>query len=83
MIHPASTISLHSTTKQQEDAGVFDDLTFFTSASCARRICAMGKKLTEKIYSIGPACTKQLMEYGFSNIEQAHKPSYEELIKLV
>ncbi|MGN0427661.1 MAG: O-acetylhomoserine aminocarboxypropyltransferase/cysteine synthase family protein [Agathobacter sp.] len=26
VIHPASTISLHSTTKQQEDAGVFDDL---------------------------------------------------------
>jgi O-acetylhomoserine (thiol)-lyase len=26
VIHPASTISLHSTEKQQEDAGVFDDL---------------------------------------------------------
>ncbi len=26
VIHPASTISLHSTKKQQEDAGVFDDL---------------------------------------------------------
>lgn len=26
VIHPASTISLHSTPKQQEDAGVFDDL---------------------------------------------------------
>lgn len=26
VIHPASTISLHSTVKQQEDAGVFDDL---------------------------------------------------------
>ncbi len=26
VLHPASTISLHSTPKQQEDAGVFDDL---------------------------------------------------------
>jgi O-acetylhomoserine (thiol)-lyase len=26
VIHPASTISLHSTKKQQEEAGVFDDL---------------------------------------------------------
>lgn len=26
VIHPASTISLHSTQKQQEDAGVYDDL---------------------------------------------------------
>ncbi|MCQ2493345.1 MAG: aminotransferase class I/II-fold pyridoxal phosphate-dependent enzyme [Lachnospiraceae bacterium] len=26
VIHPASTISLHSTKKQQEDAGVYDDL---------------------------------------------------------
>jgi O-acetylhomoserine (thiol)-lyase len=26
VIHPASTISLHSTDKQREDAGVFDDL---------------------------------------------------------
>lgn len=26
VIHPASTISLHSTPKQQEDAGVYDDL---------------------------------------------------------
>lgn len=26
VVHPASTISLHSTVKQQEDAGVFDDL---------------------------------------------------------
>ncbi|MGN0427682.1 MAG: uroporphyrinogen-III C-methyltransferase [Agathobacter sp.] len=56
---------------------------FFSSASCVRRICAIGRELPEKMYSIGPACTKQLMEYGFSNIEQAHKPSYEELIKLV
>ena len=26
VLHPASTISLHSTEKQKEDAGVFDDL---------------------------------------------------------
>ncbi|MGN0290898.1 MAG: PLP-dependent transferase, partial [Lachnospiraceae bacterium] len=26
VLHPASTISLHSTKKQQEDAGVFDDV---------------------------------------------------------
>ena len=26
VIHPASTISLHSTPKQKEDAGVFEDL---------------------------------------------------------
>jgi O-acetylhomoserine (thiol)-lyase len=26
VIHPASTISLHSTKQQQEEAGVFDDL---------------------------------------------------------
>jgi len=26
VLHPSSTISLHSTEKQKEDAGVFDDL---------------------------------------------------------
>ena len=26
MLHPSSTISLHSTDKQKEDAGVFEDL---------------------------------------------------------
>ena len=26
MLHPASTISLHSTDKEKEDAGVYEDL---------------------------------------------------------
>jgi uroporphyrinogen III methyltransferase/synthase len=55
---------------------------FFTSASCVKRICAMAKALPDEIYSIGPSCTRQLKEYGFLNIRQADKPSYEELVLL-
>jgi uroporphyrinogen III methyltransferase/synthase len=54
---------------------------FFTSASCVRRICLIAEQLPHEIYSIGPSCTKQLNELGFTDIRQAEHTSYESLVQ--
>jgi uroporphyrinogen III methyltransferase/synthase len=54
---------------------------FFTSASCVRRICLIAEELPNEIYSIGPSCTKQLQEMGFTDIRQAEHTSYESLVQ--
>jgi uroporphyrinogen III methyltransferase/synthase len=54
---------------------------FFTSASCASRICRIAEKLPREIYSIGPSCTKRLHELGYTNVHQADEPSYESLVQ--
>ncbi len=55
---------------------------FFTSASCAERICSMTDMLPPEIYSIGPKCTASLKKAGVSGIRQSKAPSYEALAEL-
>lgn len=55
---------------------------FFTSASAVRRIFKMQIPFPPKIYSIGPATTEQLTQYGIHDAAQAKNPSYEELVRL-
>jgi uroporphyrinogen-III synthase len=64
----------------REQIGNADGI-FFTSASCASRICRIAEKLPRGIYSIGPSCTKRLHELGYTNVHQADEPSYERLVQ--
>jgi uroporphyrinogen III methyltransferase/synthase len=64
----------------REQIGNADGI-FFTSASCASRICRIAEKLPRGIYSIGPSCTKRLHELGYTNVRQADEPSYESLVQ--
>jgi uroporphyrinogen III methyltransferase/synthase len=66
--------------KLREQIGNADGI-FFTSASCASRICRIAEKLPREIYSIGPSCTKRLHELGYVNVHQADEPSYESLVQ--
>jgi uroporphyrinogen III methyltransferase/synthase len=66
--------------KLREQIGNTDGI-FFTSASCASRICRIAEKLPREIYSIGPSCTKRLHELGYENVHQADEPAYESLVQ--
>jgi uroporphyrinogen III methyltransferase/synthase len=56
---------------------------FFTSASCVRRICRLTDTLPGEIYSIGPTCTKQLRELGYTSVCEASRTSYEGLVECI
>ena len=64
----------------QEHPGM--DGIFFTSASAAERLMALGLGMPKEIYSIGPQCTKKIKELGIGNVWQAKEASYESLVEL-
>jgi uroporphyrinogen III methyltransferase/synthase len=81
-VYENSEISYDKQEKQKlrEQIGNADGI-FFTSASCASRICRIAEKLPREIYSIGPSCTKRLHELGYANVHQADESSYESLVQ--
>lgn len=55
------------------------DGAIFTSGSNAKAV--KGIALPDKVYSIGPSCTKVLNDYGINQVSEAEVSSYEGIIK--
>ncbi|MBQ9229026.1 MAG: uroporphyrinogen-III C-methyltransferase [Eubacterium sp.] len=66
-----------------EEAKDCDGVLFTCASSVRRTWVAADGILPEKIYSIGPSCSKELQQHGITAFAEAKEPSYEQLIALL